>query len=147
MLTEQDARVGIVEAVLARGDSEWAAAIVVDVWHPGLLDLVPAERLEATATRQLGVAATLEQLVAVVSAVPAPWGPVFSRAVLQRQTLEQDAIVLVSRLTAQLAAGLDPATRPALEKWMEGLAPGARERVARISQYLALVPTIPEAFR
>jgi hypothetical protein len=30
---------------------------------------------------------------------------------------------------------------------MAGLEPGARERLARISQYLALVPQIPEAFR
>jgi hypothetical protein len=29
---------------------------------------------------------------------------------------------------------------------MAGLLPGSRERVARISQYLALVPEIPEAF-
>jgi hypothetical protein len=146
LVTEQDAKVGIVEATLARGDSAWAAAIVSDVWHPGLLALLPDDRLEATATRQLGVAATLEQLIAVVSAVPAPWGPAFSRAVLQRLAAEPEPIVIVSRLTAQLAAGLDPVVRPAIEKWMAGLAPGARERVGRISQYLALVPEIPEAF-
>jgi len=33
-----------------------------------------------------------------------------------------------------------------LDKWAAGLESGARERVARISQYLALVPAIPEAF-
>jgi hypothetical protein len=147
MVADRDARAGIVEAVLARGDATWAAAVIADVWHPGLLVLLPPERLEATASRQLGVAATPWQIEAVVSAVPAPWGPVFSHAVLQVLAAEKEPIVLVSRLTARLAAGLDPATRPALEKWMGSLAPGARERVARISQYLALVPEIPEAFR
>jgi hypothetical protein len=148
MLTERDAKVGIVEAVLARGDAAWADALVADVWHPGLLALLSTDRLEAAATRQLGVAATTEQLIAVVSAVPGPWGPTFSRAVLKRLAADQDpmVMVLVSRLTAQLAAGLDPSVRPALEKWMAGLLPGPRERVARISQYLALVPEIPEAF-
>ena len=150
LLSQQDAKdvkVGIVEAVLARGDAEWAAALVGEVWHPRLLALLPAEVLESTATRQLAVAATYEQLMAVVAAVPAPWGPAFSRAVLKRLAAEPDPMVLVSRLTTQLATGLDPATRPTLEKWQATLAPGARERVARISQYLALVPEIPEAFR
>jgi hypothetical protein len=146
LLDQRDAKVGIVEAVLARRDPAWAAAIVADVWHPGLLALLPAERLEATATRQLGTAATLEQLVAVVSAVPAPWGPAFSRAVVQRLKAEPDPMVLVGRLTSQLAAGLDPGVRPTLETWMATLLPGARERVSRITQYLVLVPEIPKAF-
>jgi len=146
MLDQRDARVGIVEAVLARRDEAWAAAVVADVWHPGLLALLPTERLEATATRQLEVAATHQQLTTVVAAVPAPWGPAFSRAVLQRLEAEQDPMVLVGRLTTQLATGLDPAVRPALETWMATLLPGARERVSRISQYLVLVPEIPKAF-
>jgi hypothetical protein len=146
MLDQRDAKVGIVEAVLVRRDAAWAAAVIADVWHPGLLALLPTERLEAAATRQLGAAATPEQLVTVVSAVPGPWGPAFSRAVLQRLMAEPDPTVLVSRLTSQLAAGLDPAVRPALETWMATLLPGARERVSRISQYLVLVPEIPKAF-
>jgi hypothetical protein len=93
------------------------------------------------------VAATMEQLMAVVAAVPPPWGHVFGSAVLKRLMAEPDPMVLVTRLTTHLATGLDPATRPALEKWQATLAPGARERVARISQFLALVPQIPEAFR
>ena len=147
MLDQRDARVGIVEATLARRDAAWAAAIVADVWHPGLVALLPVEQREATAARQLGVAATMEHLIAVVSAVPAPWGPTFSRAVLQLLVAQQDPMVLVSRLTTHLAAGLDPAVRPTLDAWMAGLAPGARERVARIHHYLALVPEISEAFR
>lgn len=146
-VTQQDARVGIVEAVLARGDADWATAVVADVWHPGLLALLPAARLETVATRQLAVAATLEQRVAVVSAVPGPWGPAFSRAVLEVLRAEPEPLVLVSRLTTTLAAGLDPAVRPALESWAATLAPGTRERVGRLCQYLALVPEIPEAFR
>jgi hypothetical protein len=146
MVTEQDARVGIVEAVLARGDADWATAIVADVWHPGLLALVPSEKRDAAATSQLS-RATAQQVVTVIGAVPGPWGPAFSRAVLKRLMAEQDPTMLVSQLAVQLATGLDPVTRAALDKWAAGLAPGARERVARISQYLALVPTIPEAFR
>lgn len=145
MVTEQDARVGIVEAVLARGDTEWAAAIVADVWHPGLLALVPAEKLDAAATSQLS-RATAAQVVTVIGAVPGPWGPAFSRAVLKRLAAEKDPTMLISQLAIRLATDLDPVSRPALDKWAAGLEPGARERVARISQYLALVPTIPEAF-
>jgi hypothetical protein len=36
--------------------------------------------------------------------------------------------------------------RPALEKWRDSLESGARERVARLCQYLSLVPEISEAF-
>jgi hypothetical protein len=146
MVTDSDARVGIVEAVLARGDHAWATAIVADVWHPGLLALVPADRLDASATRQLA-RATGPQVAAVVSAVPTPWGPAFSRAVLQRLTSEKDPAALLGQLGTRLATGLDPAMRPALDRWATKLERGARERVARISQYLALLVEIPEAFR
>jgi hypothetical protein len=146
MVTQRDARAGIVEAVLARRDSAWASAIVADVWHPGLLALLPTEQLDAAAARQVATA-TPEQVITVVAAVPAPWGPAFSRAVLQRLKAEKEPTILVTQLTIRLATGLDPVTRPALDKWAAGLGSGARERVARISQYLALVPEIPEAFR
>ena len=146
MVTQRDARAGIVEAVLARRDSAWASAIVADVWHSGLLSLLPTEQLDAAAAQQVATT-TPEQLIIVVAAVPAPWGPAFSRAVLQRLKAEKEPTILVTQLTIRLATGLDPVTRPALDKWAAGLEPGARERVARISQYLALVPEIPEAFR
>jgi hypothetical protein len=146
MITQPDARAGIVEAVLARRERRWATAIVDDVWHPGLLTMLPAELVDGAAVRQLG-AATPAQIPLVVRAVPAPWGPAFSRAVLQRLMAEKNPALLVGQLTVQLATGLDPVTRPALDNWAAGLAFGARERVARISQYLALVSEIPEAFR
>ncbi|MFL6134800.1 MAG: DUF5691 domain-containing protein [Nocardioidaceae bacterium] len=146
MVSERDARVGIVEAVRARGDHAWATTIVADVWHPDLLALIPAERLDAIATTQL-VRATSQQVAAVVTAVPGPWGPAFSRAVLQRLTAEKEPAALIGQLGIHLATGLDPTTRPALDHWALKLEPGARERVARISQYLVLVLEIPEAFR
>jgi Family of unknown function (DUF5691) len=144
-VTDRDARVGIVEAVLARGDRSWAAAIVADVWHPDLLALVPPERLDVSATSQLA-RATNQQVPAVVAAVPKPWGPAFSRAVLQRLTAEKDPSALLNQLGTHLATGLDPVTRPALDKWADKLDPGGRERVARISQFLVLLLEIPEAF-
>jgi hypothetical protein len=146
MLAQPDAKVGIIEAILARGDSAWAAAVVGDVWHPGLLALVPPERLDGSAARQLASATTAEQLISVVAAVPVPWGPAFSRAVLKRITAEKDPSLLVAQLSMRLATGLDPVARPALDTWAATLEGGARERVARISQYLALVTEIPEAF-
>lgn len=146
MVADRDARVGIIEAVLARRDRAWAAAIVADVWHPDLLALVPAERLDAAASSQLA-RATSQQVQAVVTAVPRPWGPAFSRAVLQRLTAEKEPATLLSQLSTQLATGLDPASRPALDKWAGKLEPAPRERVARISQYLVLLLEIPEAFR
>jgi len=147
MVSERDARVGIVEAVRARGDHAWATAIVADVWHADLLALVPAEQLDASATRQLA-RATSQQVAAVVTAVPRPWGPGFSRAVLQRLAADKDPAALLGQLGTHLATGLDPTTRPALDRWAQKLEPGAaRERVARISQYLVLVLEIPEAFR
>lgn len=146
LVTQTDARAGIVEAALARGDNVWASAILADLWHPGLLALVPPAERDAAATRQLAVA-TKAQLVPVTAAVPPPWGPAFSRAVLQRLMAEKDPSMLVAQLSAVLATGLDPVTRPALDAWAARLDVGARERVLRISQYLALVLEIPEAFR
>jgi hypothetical protein len=146
MVADRDARVGIVEAVLARGDRAWASAITGDVWHPRLLALVPADRLDDAATDQLAEATT-RQLPAVVAAVPVPWGPGFSRAVLQRLTADKDAATLLPALTVPLATGLDPLTRPALDAWAATLDPDVRHRVARISQFLALTPEIQETFR
>ena len=55
-VTDHDARAGIVEAVLARRDATWAAAVVPDVWSPDLLALLPPELVEQTATAQLAAA-------------------------------------------------------------------------------------------
>jgi hypothetical protein len=145
-ITDQDVRVGIVEAVLARGDRDWAVAITGDVWHPGLLALLPADRLDAAATDQLAKA-TPRQLVRVVDSVPAPWGPGFSQAVLRRLAAEKDARTLLPALTVPLATGLDPMTRPALDTWAATLDDDVRRRLIPISQFLVLLPEIQESFR
>lgn len=146
LVTQRDARVGIVEAVLARRDAAWAAAIAVDVWHPELLGMLPRPEMEVVAGRQLKSARTTEQVVSIVRAVPTPWGPAFSRAVLDRLMLERAPGPLISPLVVQLATGLDPTVRPALEKWRDRLDGAPRDRLSRICQYLVLVPEIPEAF-
>ena len=69
-VASQDARVGIAEAVLARRDATWAAALVEDVWHPALVGLVPPEQRDQVAASQLARATSASQVVAVVSAVP-----------------------------------------------------------------------------
>jgi hypothetical protein len=146
MVDQADARAGIVEAVLARGDQAWAAPIAENVWHPRLLSLVPAERMDVIACRQLANASTAAQVVSVVSAVPTPWGLEFSRAIVKRLLAEKDPSVLLAQLSSQLAGGLDPATRPSLEQWRDRLEGGSRDRVVRICQFLSLVAEIPEAF-
>lgn len=146
LITEQDARAGLVEAVLARRDRAWATVIVADVWHPGLLALLPVEQLDTVATRQL-TDATTAQVVAVVRAVPKPWGPAFSRAVIRVLMSEKDASLLLSLLWIQLATSLDGSARPSLETWVARLDGSARERVSTIHQYLSLLLEIPEAFR
>ncbi|QIG45015.1 hypothetical protein G5V58_21580 [Nocardioides anomalus] len=147
-LASQDAKVGIAEAVLARRDTTWAAALVEDVWHPDLVALVPPEQRDAVAASQLARATSPQQVVVVVNAVPAPWGPVFSRAVLQRLGSDRQPALLLGQLGTRLATGLDPLARPALEAWARTLDdPGARDRVSRVIQYLTLVTEIPEAFR
>ncbi|GMA86240.1 hypothetical protein GCM10025868_14900 [Angustibacter aerolatus] len=40
---DADARAGVVEAVVARGDAEWAEVVVRDAWHRDLLALLPAD--------------------------------------------------------------------------------------------------------
>jgi hypothetical protein len=147
-IASQDARVGIAEAVLARRDTTWAAALVEDVWHPDLVALVPPEQRDTVAASQLARATTPQQVVVVVNAVPAPWGPAFSRAVLQRLGSDKQPALLLGQLGTRLATGLDPVTRPALEAWARTLDdPGARDRVSRVVQYLTLVTELPEAFR
>ncbi len=146
LVTQPDARAGIVEATLARSDSAWAGAIVAEVWHPRLVALLPPAERDALGTRQLASAAPA-QVVPVVRAMPAPWGPAFSRAVLERLQAEKDPALLVAQLTSDLALGLDPLARPALDTWAARLDSAPRERVLRISQYLALINEIPEAFR
>ncbi len=145
MLSQPDARAGIVEAVVSRRDPAWAAAVAADVWRPQLLRLLPRDQVDAVAARQLE-RATREQLPTVVDAVPTPWGPQLSRAVLARLTAEKSPEPLTRLLGVQLATGLDPATRPTLEAWRDRLEGTPRDHVTRICQYLALVAEIPEAF-
>lgn len=145
-ITSPDVRTGIAEAVLARGDRDWAAAIVADVWRPDLVALVPDDLRDRVAADQLERATTGQQVVAVVSAVPVPWGPGSSRALLRRLGTEQRPALLLTQLGTKMALGLDPVTRPALEAWARTLDHADRERLSRTLAYLALVPDTEEAF-
>lgn len=146
MLSQRDARAGLLEAVVLHRDPTWAAALSADVWHPSLLALLPRERVEQVALRHLADAQGAQVHTAVAMA-PAPWSVAFSRAVLARLKGAEHPGPLLQHLRAPLAAGLHRDALPALESWAADLEPGPRSAAARISQYVSLVDQIPEAFR
>jgi len=147
MVTDADARAGIRRAVLARRDPAWARALLADTTDPGLLALLPETDREQVALEQLARITALSQLLGLVPAVPAPWGPRFSKALVERLVRDQDTEYVVGTLLPALAAGLHPDALPAVRSWAERTSDSVRDPAHQLAQFLSITPSITEAFR
>jgi hypothetical protein len=144
-----DVRAGVVRAVLARRDAEWAAALHPSVPDPRLLGLLPdAERVEAV-ERALGAAKppTGVRLAALLDHLPDPWSPQLSRRVLDVLRADGGASN-VQHATPILARSLDTGARATLDAWLAGLEeqPQLAAALRTLIQYQSLHRAITEAF-
>lgn len=149
MITDADARAGIVRAVLARHDVVWARAMAGDLLQadpltvrsraPLLAVLPPAER-EAAVLRRLRAGGLPTNISDYVEAVPAPWSIDLSRAVLAHLAGREAAY---NEMLAILALRLPPAILPEIQRLPDKVAKPRN----RLVQHLSLVQAITEAFQ
>ncbi|MFE6649271.1 DUF5691 domain-containing protein [Nocardioides sp. NPDC057772] len=144
MITDPDARAGIIAAVIARRDQVWARALVDDVHRGELLEIVPNADREAIVLRQLltGAAAGTSgtTISARLRAVPGPWSLDFSRTILDLLTAREREL---TRSVATLAARMPPEIVPDLHRLPDSLAKQRNQLI----QHLSLVHAITEAFQ
>ncbi|EGD40832.1 translation initiation factor IF-2 [Nocardioidaceae bacterium Broad-1] len=144
MITDADARAGIISAVIARRDPDWARALLGDVHRGELLEIVPSADREALVLRQLitgaGSGTGGTTISARLGAVPGPWSLDFSRTVLDLLAAREREL---ARSVAVLAARMPPEIVPDLHRLPDSL---ARQR-NQLIQHLSLVHAITEAFK
>ncbi|WP_328531485.1 DUF5691 domain-containing protein [Nocardioides sp. NBC_00368] len=146
MITDADARAGIISAVIARRDPVWARALLGDVHRGELLEIVPSADREALVLRQLvtgtgwGAGAGGTTISARLGALPGPWSLDFSRTILDLLAAREREL---ARSVAVLAARMPPEIVPDLHRLPDSL---ARQR-NQLIQHLSLVHAITEAFQ
>ncbi|MGY0390199.1 DUF5691 domain-containing protein [Nocardioides sp. WG-D5] len=144
MITDADARAGIISAVIARRNPDWARALLGDVHRGELLEIVPSADREALVLRQLitgaGSSSGGTTISARLGAVPGPWSLDFSRTVLDLLAAREREL---ARSFAVLAARMPPEIVPDLHRLPDSL---ARQR-NQLIQHLSLVHAITEAFK
>lgn len=150
MINDDDALAGIRRAVLARSDTNWARPLARRLDSPGLLSLLPADERDAMAAERLRRQIDLGQIdvgrmAAMINSLPAPWGPKFSRAVIDASE-RTDSAALAPMITT-LAYGLHPSVLPRLREFADARRGHSEAETARnLLQYLTLTYVIPEAF-
>lgn len=146
MITDPDARAGVIAAVIARRDPVWARALVDDVHRGELLEIVPNADREAIVLRQIltgagsGTGSGGTTISARLRTVPGPWSLDFSRTILDLLTTREREL---TRSVATLAARMPPEIVPDLHRLPDSLAKQRNQLI----QHLSLVHAITEAFQ
>lgn len=146
-LADEDVLAGLRDAVLARGDQEWARAILTEHGSDRDLFLVLPDADRETQARALyDRAPDADELLRLLNGCSHEWTVEFSRWALTRMRAEAPLGPVLLWLTLQYA--LHPDTMPILEEWLaeppdQQLATALRN----ILRYQSLHLSITEAFR
>lgn len=153
MINDEDARSGIITAILARHDQQWAGALSAD--REGmrarpeaflqLMHLLPADAWEQRAIDWLSDLNTPTLIGRVIRGVPTPWG---SRLSLTAVNALDRVNLPIGDLIEPLARALHPSALDRLSELATGQGSVAtREGARNLTQYLTLKIEIAEAFR
>jgi hypothetical protein len=148
LITDDDARRGIVRAVLARRDDGWGRALFAVLRQPPILVAVEPGGREALVAAHLGAVTNPWALASLLDRVPAPWSGAFSAAVLRHLRAQKAPQHLVEASRNALAAGLHPEATAALQDWLDraGDQPALVRALRSLLQVQSLRRSITEAF-
>lgn len=148
MVTDDDARRGLVRAAVAERHSGWAQALFAVLRRPSILDAVEPGQREGLVAEHLPAIDNAWALAATLERVPAPWSAAFSGAVVRHLHGQKQATHLVESCRDVLAAGLHPDTAALLQKWLDGAAdqPPLTRVLRAVLQVQSLRRSINEAF-
>lgn len=141
MIEEPDVLAGLRRAARARRDERWARALLRATGDVDLLPLLPHEEAHEVAL-PLVTRARPGELTRLLEALPRPWPPATSAAVVERLRTIDHAL---PHLLPVLATGLHPDVRPQLERWARGKH-AWHDLPDDLVQFLSLVPAITKAF-
>lgn len=145
LITDDDARRGVLHAVLARHDHQWARSIAPQGDLPELYRLLPVTEWDPLAAAAVSRSTTWAKVRTMIESAPAPWGPDFSRAAVDAVTRLKGRL---SELIEPMALGLHPTAVTPLTELATGAGDfAAREAASQLTQYLTLTTEIAEALR
>jgi hypothetical protein len=141
---------GLRRAAAARDDLPWARALLDHRWDISLGVVLPPEELQGALVQRLAKL-PLISVQRDLMAVPRPYGPELSRALLGSWRRSKDPAAPARMFRAALTGALDASVMPDLERWLTSLGPDG-DRVLRITlrdllQEHSLRTSISEAFR
>lgn len=148
-LSQDDALAGLRRAAVRRHDAAWAEALLSTRPDPDLLHLLPAGRREQVVLGLLG-ATDRALLGPLLAAVPGPWSPDLSEAVVADLARRKHPYGHLDDLPL---SRLHLAARPRLERWQARIPESSptdkalRRSVRNLVQLHSLRETISEAFR
>lgn len=145
MINDDDALAGIRRAVLAQSDATWARSLTRRLDSPDLLVLLPDTERDALAAERIQDQTDFGRVTAMINALPTPWGPSFSQAVID--AADRTAGAALAPMITTLAYGLHPSVLPRLREFADVRRGHTEAETARnLVQYLTLTDVIPEAF-
>lgn len=145
-LSDVDALSGIRAAARARGDAQWAAAVLGRVWDPALVPALDAGVREHVVLARVG---TDHAGTALLQHVPAPWSAELSGQVLARLRGAKAPAMHVQQALPVLVRSLHPGALPDLERWLDSIKDdrSLSTNLRHLLQFHSVKRSITEAFR
>jgi hypothetical protein len=137
---------GWVIAAARQRDAAWSQELLGVRPHPSLLAALPPEKAQLAAIRAMEASAD-PAVPRLLAAVPGPWSPRLSAAVVRRLRAMKNAVAVETALaTLSLAAG-GPIVAE-VEAWIGDLGPHDRLRhqLRQVAHALSIRQTIAEEF-
>jgi len=145
-LDDEDALRGLRAAATGRADATWCRALLERGWDPLLARCLPAEEIGALMLTRLPEVKHLAELTSLLRTTPGPWSPEVSATVVTRIGKLERPRHQLDELVEVLAGRLDPSVAGQAQR-LAAADDGTVTPLQLLSQHLALVPTITEAFR
>jgi hypothetical protein len=145
-LDDADALAGLRSAAVGRQDVTWSRALLERGWDPLLARWLPADELADLMLSRIAQVKTVSDLTSAARIAPGPWPADVSAKVVARLGRIERPKPYSTELADVLAGRLHPSVAPQVQR-LAATDDGTVAALQQLSQYLALVPTITEAFR
>lgn len=145
-LDDEDALRGLRAAATGRADETWCRALLERDWDSLLARCLPPEEVGALVVARLPEMKNLAELTALLRSAPGPWSAETSATVVTRLGKLERPRHQLAELVEVLAGRLHPSVAAQVQR-LAAAEDGTVTPLQQLSQYLALVPTLTEAFR
>jgi hypothetical protein len=145
-LDDEDALRGLRAAATGRADATWCRALLERGWDPLLARCLPPEQVGALVVARLRDVKNLAELTVLLRSAPGRFSAEASATVVTRLGKLERPRHQLAELVEVLAGRLHPSVAAQVQR-LAAAEDGTVTPLQQLSQYLALVPTLTEAFR